>query len=130
LLGVCLGHQCIGQAFGGRIARARRPMHGKTSTIRHDGAGVFAGLPDPLRVTRYHSLAVSEIGLPDELIVTARSEEGEIMALRHRGHPIVGVQFHPEAVLTEHGYELLRNFLMDKPAGGRGAEWVATAVVG
>jgi anthranilate synthase/aminodeoxychorismate synthase-like glutamine amidotransferase len=130
LLGVCLGHQCIGQAFGGRIARARRPMHGKTSTIRHDSAGVFAGLPDPLRVTRYHSLVVSEAGLPDELIVTARSEEGEIMALRHRSHPIVGVQFHPEAVLTEHGYDLLRNFLMDGPAGGRGAEWAATAIAG
>jgi anthranilate synthase/aminodeoxychorismate synthase-like glutamine amidotransferase len=130
LLGVCLGHQCIGQAFGGRIARARRPMHGKTSTIRHDGAGVFAGLPDPLRVTRYHSLVVSETGLPDELIVTARSDEGEIMALRHRGHPIVGVQFHPEAVLTERGYDLLRNFLMEPPARSGGAETTAVAVAG
>jgi anthranilate synthase/aminodeoxychorismate synthase-like glutamine amidotransferase len=111
ILGVCLGHQCIGDALGGKVDRARRPMHGKTSLVRHDGTGIFAGLPNPLRVTRYHSLVVKDEGLPDELEVTARSEEGEIMALRHRAHPTVGVQFHPEAVLTEHGHDLLRNFL-------------------
>jgi anthranilate synthase/aminodeoxychorismate synthase-like glutamine amidotransferase len=111
ILGVCLGHQCIGATLGGKVDRALRPMHGKTSLVRHDSAGIFAGLPNPLRVTRYHSLVVEDEGLPDELEVTARSEEGEIMALRHRERPIVGVQFHPEAVLTEHGHDLLRNFL-------------------
>lgn len=111
VLGVCLGHQCIGDALGGRVGRARRPMHGKTSLVHHDGTGPFTDLPDPLRVTRYHSLIVEDEGLPDGLRVTARSEEGEIMALSHREHPIHGVQFHPEAVLTEHGHELLRNFL-------------------
>jgi len=113
VLGVCLGHQCIGQAFGGQIVRARRPMHGKASAIHHDGAGLFAGLPNPLMAARYHSLVVEPEHLPEELVVTARSEEGEIMALRHRRHPIVGVQFHPEAVLTEHGHDLLRRFLDD-----------------
>ena len=111
ILGVCLGHQCIGAALGGRVERARRPMHGKTSPVRHDGTGLFRGLPDPLRVMRYHSLIVQDRGLPDALRVTARSEEGEIMALSHRDHPLHGVQFHPEAVLTEHGHDLLRNFL-------------------
>jgi para-aminobenzoate synthetase component II len=111
ILGVCLGHQCIGQVYGGRVDRARRPMHGKTSLVSHDGRGVFAGLPDPLRATRYHSLIVRDQGLPDCLEVTASSEEGEIMGLRHREHPVEGVQFHPEAVLTEHGHGLLRNFL-------------------
>ena len=111
ILGVCLGHQCIGQAFGGRIARSRRPMHGKSSLVRHDGDGVFLGLPSPLRVARYHSLVVSKQDLPPELLVTAESEEGEIMALRHRHWPVVGLQFHPEAVLTEHGYDMLRQFL-------------------
>ncbi len=111
ILGVCLGHQCIGQAFGGQIVRARRPMHGMASQIAHDGEGVFAGLPDPLLGGRYHSLVVEAADLPDELVVTARSEEGEIMALRHREHPIVGLQFHPESVLTEHGHALLRAFL-------------------
>ena len=120
ILGVCLGHQCIGQAFGGQIVRARRPMHGKASAIRHDGTGVFAGLPNPLRAARYHSLVVEPDHLPEELAVTARSEEGEIMALRHRRHPIVGVQFHPEAILTEHGHDLLRNFL-EGPAADPGA---------
>lgn len=110
-LGVCLGHQAIGQAYGGRVVRARRPMHGKTSAIHHDGAGVFRGLPQPLRATRYHSLVVAPDGLPGDLVVTARSEEGEIMALRHRRHPVVGVQFHPEAVLTERGHDLLAAFL-------------------
>ena len=119
ILGVCLGHQCIGAALGGRVERARRPMHGKTSLIRHDGRGVFVGLPDPLRVTRYHSLIVEDEGLPDCLQVTARSEEGEIMALAHRAQPVVGVQFHPEAVLTEHGHALLRNFLsLARPGPG------------
>ncbi|MEK0083134.1 anthranilate synthase component II [Benzoatithermus flavus] len=111
ILGVCLGHQCIGDALGGRVTRALRPMHGKTSLVRHDGSSVFRGLPDPLRVTRYHSLIVRDEGLPECLRVTARSEDGEIMGLAHREHPIVGVQFHPEAVLTEHGHDLLRNFL-------------------
>jgi anthranilate synthase/aminodeoxychorismate synthase-like glutamine amidotransferase len=111
ILGVCLGHQAIGQAYGGRVVRARRPMHGKTSAIHHDGEGVFRGLPQPLRATRYHSLVVKPEGLPGELVVTARSEEGEIMGLRHRRHPVVGVQFHPEAVLTERGHDLLAAFL-------------------
>jgi anthranilate synthase/aminodeoxychorismate synthase-like glutamine amidotransferase len=111
ILGVCLGHQCIGEVYGGRVGRARRPMHGKTSLVRHDGTGVFEGLPDPLKVTRYHSLIVEDAGLPAELEVTARSEEGEVMALRHRAFPVVGVQFHPEAVLTERGHDLLANFL-------------------
>lgn len=115
ILGVCLGHQCIGQAFGGQIVRARRPMHGKAARIAHDGAGLFAGLPNPLIATRYHSLVVEARDLPDSLIVTARSDEGEIMALRHREHPIVGLQFHPESVLTEHGYDLLRAFLGPVP---------------
>jgi len=117
VLGVCLGHQCIGAAYGGRVVRARRPMHGKASPIAHDGAGVFAGLPDPLHATRYHSLVVAPDGLPDALVPTAWSEEGEIMALRHRVHPVVGVQFHPESILTEHGEDLLRAFL-DQPSGG------------
>ena len=111
ILGVCLGHQCIGQAFGGKVVRAGRPMHGKTSPLRHDGRGIFAGLPDPLTATRYHSLVVSRDGLPDELEVAAESDEGEIMALRHRRRPVVGLQFHPESVLTDRGYDLLRNFL-------------------
>lgn len=111
ILGVCLGHQCIGQAFGGKVVRARRPMHGKTSLIRHGGLGIFAGLPNPLRATRYHSLVVAKERLPDDLMITAESEEGEIMALRHRRWPVVGLQFHPEAVLTERGHDLLQNFL-------------------
>jgi para-aminobenzoate synthetase component II len=111
ILGVCLGHQCVGHAYGARVDRARRPMHGKTSLVSHDGRGVFAGLPEPLRVTRYHSLIVRDQALPDCLEVTARSEDGEIMGLRHREHPVEGVQFHPEAVLTEHGHALLRNFV-------------------
>ena len=115
ILGVCLGHQCIGQAYGGRVVRAARPMHGKTSRVEHAGRGLFASLPNPLVVTRYHSLIVAEEGLPDSLEVTARSEAGEIMALRHRAHPVVGLQFHPEAVLTEHGLDLLRHFLAGAP---------------
>jgi anthranilate synthase/aminodeoxychorismate synthase-like glutamine amidotransferase len=122
ILGVCLGHQSIGQAFGGRIVRARRPMHGKTSMIRHNGTGIFAGLPNPLRATRYHSLVVAKEDLPEDLAITAESQEGEIMALAHRRHPIVGLQFHPEAVLTEHGYDLLRNFLGRSVTDQRAAE--------
>jgi len=122
ILGVCLGHQSIGQAFGGRVVRARRPMHGKTSLIRHNGKGVFAGQPNPLRATRYHSLVVAKDDLPEDLVITAESEEGEIMALCHRRYPIVGLQFHPEAVLTEHGYDLLRNFLGSSATDLRAAE--------
>jgi anthranilate synthase component 2 len=119
ILGVCLGHQCIGAAYGGIVERAKRPMHGKTCLIAHDGIGLFSGLPEPLRVTRYHSLIVAEKDLPAELKITARSEEGEIMGLQHAHHPVVGVQFHPEAVLTEHGHALLRNFLaLSPPATG------------
>jgi anthranilate synthase/aminodeoxychorismate synthase-like glutamine amidotransferase len=110
ILGVCLGHQCIGAAFGGRIARAPRLMHGKTSAIYHDGRGIFAGVPSPFEATRYHSLIVNQ-PLPECLAVTASTAEGEVMAVRHETSPIVGVQFHPESILTEHGKEILRNFL-------------------
>ena len=116
ILGVCLGHQCIGAAYGGTIVRARRPMHGKTSLIRHDGTGLLAGLPDPFRATRYHSLVIDPGTLPEALRATAWSEEGEIMAVEHRNHPVHGVQFHPESVLTEFGYRMLDNFL----TGGHG----------
>jgi para-aminobenzoate synthetase component 2 len=111
ILGVCLGHQCIAEVYGGLVVRARRPMHGKTSLVSHDGRGVFKGLPNPLRVTRYHSLVAAPDRVPSELEVSALSPEGEIMGLRHRTHPIEGVQFHPEAVLTERGHDLLANFL-------------------
>jgi anthranilate synthase component 2/para-aminobenzoate synthetase component 2 len=111
ILGVCLGHQCIAHAFGGRIVRAARPMHGKTSAIRHDGRGVFAGLPDPFPAMRYHSLVVDEAALPEGFVVSARSDAGEIMGLRHRDWPLEGVQFHPESFRTEAGPALLRNFL-------------------
>ena len=115
LLGVCLGHQSIGAAFGGEIVHARQLMHGKTSPVRHVGQGVFAGLPDPLTVTRYHSLAIRRDTLPECLEVTAWTEDGEIMGVRHRGFdaqsPLEGVQFHPESILTECGHQLLGNFL-------------------
>jgi len=111
LLGVCLGHQCIGAAFGGEIVRARRLMHGKVSAIRHDGRGLFAGLPNPFEATRYHSLAVRRDGLPACLEVSAEAEDGEIMGLRHRAHAVEGVQFHPESILTREGRGVLRNFL-------------------
>ena len=111
ILGVCLGHQAIGEAFGGEVVRARTLMHGKTSPVRHDGTGVFAGLPDPFTVTRYHSLAVARGSLPSELEVNAWTEDGEIMGLRHRDRPVHGVQFHPESIATEHGHALLGNFL-------------------
>lgn len=111
VLGVCLGHQAIGAAFGGRIVRARQLMHGKTSVITHDGQGVFATLPSPYTVIRYHSLAIERASLPDCLAVTAETDDGEIMAVRHKTLAVEGVQFHPESILTEHGHALLRNFL-------------------
>ena len=111
ILGVCLGHQAIGQAFGGRIVRAARVMHGKLSPIVHEGTGVFGGLPSPFTATRYHSLAIERASLPDALEVTATADDGEIMGVRHRSYPVEGVQFHPEAILTEHGHRLLANFL-------------------
>jgi anthranilate synthase/aminodeoxychorismate synthase-like glutamine amidotransferase len=111
LLGVCLGHQSIGQVYGGEVVRADRLMHGKTSPIRHSGEGVFRGLGNPLEATRYHSLIVRRESLPDCLVVTAWTDEGEIMGLRHKEHPVHGVQFHPESILTEDGKKLLRNFL-------------------
>jgi anthranilate synthase/aminodeoxychorismate synthase-like glutamine amidotransferase len=111
ILGVCLGHQCIGAAYGGRIVRAGRPMHGKVSRITHDGTSVFAGLPSPVHTTRYHSLVIDRSTIPKSLRVTATSEDGEIMAVEHRTHPVVGVQFHPESALTEHGYAMLDTFL-------------------
>jgi anthranilate synthase/aminodeoxychorismate synthase-like glutamine amidotransferase len=116
ILGVCLGHQCIGAAYGGEIVRAKRPMHGKTSRIHHQGEGIFAGLPSPFLATRYHSLVIAPESVPPELRVTATAEDGEIMAIAHATHPVVGVQFHPESVLTEHGYRMLDQFL----TGGRG----------
>ncbi len=109
ILGVCLGHQCIGAVFGGRVERAKRPLHGRASVIAHQGGGVLKGLPSPLSVGRYHSLVVA--GEMDALSIDARSDEGEIMALSHREHPTWGVQFHPESVLTEHGHALFGNFL-------------------
>lgn len=118
ILGVCLGHQCIGAAYGAEIVRARSPMHGKTSRIHHDGSGVFAGLASPFIATRYHSLVIAPASLPDVLRVTASSEDGEIMAVEHREHPVVGVQFHPESALTEHGYRLLDRFLRGSDARG------------
>jgi anthranilate synthase/aminodeoxychorismate synthase-like glutamine amidotransferase len=111
VLGVCLGHQAIGQVYGGQIVRAAELMHGKTSPIHHDGLGVFAGLPDPLVATRYHSLIVDRATLPPELIVTAETADGAVMGLRHRHHMVEGVQFHPESILTVNGHDLLSNFL-------------------
>jgi anthranilate synthase component II len=118
ILGVCLGHQAIGQAFGGRIIRAQRVMHGKMSSIVHDERGVFAGVPSPFNATRYHSLAIERASLPDVLDVTATADDGEIMAIRHREMPLEGVQFHPEAILTEHGMKVLGNFLNGVGAAG------------
>ena len=122
VLGVCLGHQSLGQAFGGEVVRAREPMHGKTSPVYHNGEGVFAGLPNPFTVTRYHSLVVKRETLPDCLEITAWTQHpdgslDEIMGLRHREFMIEGVQFHPESILTEHGHDLLANFLQQQ--GGR-----------
>ena len=113
ILGVCLGHQAIGEAYGGKVVRARQVMHGKTSRVTHDGTGIFAGVPSPLQVMRYHSLTVEPSSLPPELEVAAFAQDDpqEIHALRHRTHPVWGVQFHPESILTESGHALLRNFL-------------------
>ena len=111
VFGVCLGHQCIGQVFGGEVVRAPQIMHGKTSLVRHDGKGVFTGLPDPLEATRYHSLVVDREGLPDCFTITAEAADGTIMGLRHRDLPLEGVQFHPESILTMGGHDLLASFL-------------------
>lgn len=111
ILGVCLGHQCIGQAYGGVVTRAGRLMHGKTSMVYHKGDWLFTGVPSPFEATRYHSLIVEDASLPDALTVTAFTDQGEIMALRHRTHPVYGVQFHPESILTGFGTRILRNFL-------------------
>ena len=111
LMGVCLGHQAIGQAFGGRVVRAERIMHGKTSPIRHDGRTIFQGLPNPFPAGRYHSLLVERKSFPDCLEVSAETEEGEIMGLRHRSYPVEGIQFHPESILTPGGKRIIRNFL-------------------
>jgi len=114
LLGVCLGHQAIGAAFGGNIIRAQTLMHGKTSKIQHNGSGVFRGLPSPMTVIRYHSLAIEKSSLPAELSITAWTDDGEIMGVQHKTLPIHGVQFHPESILSEHGHAMLKNFL-DNP---------------
>ena len=112
ILGVCLGHQAIGEAFGGKVIRAKQVMHGKTSAIAHTGEGVFAGLPSPFTVIRYHSLAIERASLPSCLEVTAWTDDGEIMGVRHKDFDIEGVQFHPESILSEHGHALLKNFLV------------------
>ena len=112
ILGVCLGHQCIGEAFGGKVVRAGRLMHGKTSPILHDGKALFAGVPSPFEAIRYHSLLVERESVPQCLEVSAWTAEGEIMGLRHKRYPIEGLQFHPESILTEHGKQILRNFLI------------------
>jgi anthranilate synthase component 2 len=111
IFGVCLGHQAIGEAYGGKVVRAAVPMHGKLSSIRHDGKGIFAGIESPFQATRYHSLVVERATLPDELTVTATTEDGIIMALSHKRLPVHGVQFHPESILSQHGHRILRNFL-------------------
>ena len=111
ILGVCLGHQCMGEVYGGKVVRAERLMHGKTSPIRHDGLGVFAGLPNPFEATRYHSLIVEKVSVPKSLLVCADTVEEEIMGLRHREYPVHGVQFHPESILSKEGKDLLANFL-------------------
>jgi para-aminobenzoate synthetase component 2 len=122
LLGVCLGHQCIGAAYGGRIVRADRLMHGKTSPIHHDGQTLFVDLPNPFQATRYHSLLIERESLPACLAISAETAEGEIMGVRHRTHPVEGVQFHPESVLTPAGKALLRNFLVQPIPAAEGGE--------
>jgi anthranilate synthase/aminodeoxychorismate synthase-like glutamine amidotransferase len=119
ILGVCLGHQCIGAAYGAEILRAGVPMHGKTSRIHHTGAGLFHGLPNPFTATRYHSLVIGAASVPPSLMVTATSADGEIMAVQHAEYPVHGVQFHPESVLTEHGYRLLDHFIHGVPTSPR-----------
>jgi anthranilate synthase component 2 len=121
LLGVCLGHQSIGQAFGGRIERAPVPMHGKISAIAHDGSGIFDGLPSPFDATRYHSLIVARDSLPDCLRITAETEDGLVMGLAHKEFPIFGIQFHPESIASEHGHALLKNFITIAARGGLAA---------
>jgi anthranilate synthase/aminodeoxychorismate synthase-like glutamine amidotransferase len=113
MLGVCLGHQCLGEAYGGEIRRASQVMHGKVSRVMHNSQSVFRGIANPFAATRYHSLIVNREGLPSALEVTAWTDDGTVMGLRHREHPLAGVQFHPEAILTEHGHQLLANFLED-----------------
>lgn len=119
ILGVCLGHQAIGQAFGGRVVRAPKQLHGKTSRVYHDGSGLYAGLPNPVEVGRYHSLIVEEASLPPCLEITSYTSDGEIMGLRHKELPVEGVQFHPESILTPQGSRLLQNFLARIPVGAR-----------
>jgi anthranilate synthase/aminodeoxychorismate synthase-like glutamine amidotransferase len=116
VLGVCLGHQCIGQVYGGAVVRAPHVMHGKTSEVQHNGTGLFAGVPSPLTATRYHSLVVDRESVPAALEITAETEDGIVMGLRHREFPIEGVQFHPESILTESGHEMLQNFLALVPS--------------
>ncbi len=128
ILGVCLGHQAIGQVFGGSVVRAPELRHGKTSQVLHEGGGVFAGLPSPFQATRYHSLVVEQAGLPDELEVTGRTEDGLIMGLRHRTLDVEGVQFHPESILTEHGRRMLATWLAR--TGHESPEAVASKVAG
>lgn len=111
ILGICLGHQCIGEAMGGTVSYAKKLFHGKQSEIYHDGSGIFEGIPSPVKVSRYHSLAVQNEDLPDCLTVTARTEDGEIMAMKHKDYPMVGLQFHPESIYTEHGKRMIENFL-------------------
>jgi anthranilate synthase component II len=129
ILGVCLGHQCIGAAYGGEIVRAGVPMHGKISRIHHEGEGIFSGLPSPFIATRYHSLVIAPASVPTSLRVTATSEDGEIMAVQHAVYPVYGVQFHPESVLTEHGYRLLDHFLHGVPSSPREVPHAADAAV-
>ena len=119
ILGVCLGHQSIGQAFGGKIVHAKQLMHGKTSNIQHTRQGVFRNLPSPFQATRYHSLVIERASLPECLEVTAWTDDGEIMGVRHKSLRIEGVQFHPESILTEHGHDLLRNFLREQQSSGQ-----------
>ena len=114
ILGICLGHQCIGEAFGGTVSYAKALFHGKQSVITHDGSSIFAGIDSPIKVARYHSLAVQETDLPECLRVLARTDDGEIMAIRHKEYPVVGLQFHPESIYTEHGKRLIENFVNDR----------------